>query len=319
MIMKKYLYAILLLLTNIGFANNVVTDYQRIFLPLYSAEGQLAIAIRVLKMNDVPSFLVVDPTSLETKVLPINNIKSPNLNKKNKPAYFTHWAIASTRYYQLMNVHTAAPYVLENQGITHAGNGATVGNILTIDLCPTMKPFESDFFNHLVQLSIASHKPIPITIAISGRWLLGHPEEFQWLLSKEKEKYLDITWANHSFSHIYYHDLPYSDNFLLTPATNVEAEILLTEKYLLEAGEMPSVFFRFPGLVSNESLQKQLKRYGLIPLGTDAWIANLQMKHQAITPGGIILVHGNSNEHKGIISLLPLLKTMTFLDIKLAV
>ena len=181
------------------------------------------------------------------------------------------------------------------------------------------KPFEAGLFYKLVQLSEETNKPIPITIAISGMWLIKHPEEFQWLIAKEKEKKLAITWANHSFSHVYYKDLPYSENFMLTPGTNIDTEILLTEKYLLEAGELPSVFFRFPGLVSNKSLMKQLKQYGLIPLGTDAWLANLQKNHQEISPGGIILVHGNSNEHKGIILLLPLLKKITFLDITQAI
>ena len=63
---------------------------------------------------------------------------------------------------------------------------------------------------------------------------------------------------------------------------------------------------------------KQIKNYGLIPLGADAWLADMEKKHQALTlsPGGIILVHGNSNEPRGIQILTPLLKTLTFRDIK---
>lgn len=308
-----------MLVSSTSFSKDVISDYQRIFVPVYTTDDRLVIAIRVLKMNDTPSFLIVDPNSLETKVLPISKLKPRHSIQKDKPGYFTHWEVASTRYYQLLNKNTAAPYILENQGVTHAEYTTKVGNILTIDLCPSSKPFEADFFNKLVQLSEDSSKPIPITIAISGMWLIEHPEEFQWLLAKKKGKKLEITWANHSFSHIYYGDLPYSENFMLSPAINLDVKILLTEKYLLEAGELPSVFFRFPGLVSNASLVKQIKQYGLIPLGTDAWLAKLQIKHQAITPGGIILVHGNSNEHEGIVTLLPLLKAMTFLNIKTAI
>lgn len=316
--MKKYLIVLFLLLTYKLFANNAIHDYQRIFLPVYTMDGHLKFAIRVFKKNEIPSFLLVDPSSLETQVLPIVQLKPRHSTKTNQPGYSAHWKIASTRYYQLLNKNTAAPYVLENQGITHA-SASIKENILTIDLCPSIKPFEADFFNRLVQLSDESHKPIPITIAISGMWLIEHPDEFQWLISKEKEKKLEITWANHSFSHQYYDDLPYSENFLQLPATNMDAEILLTEKYLLEHDEMPSIFFRFPGLVSNESLIKQLKTYGLIPLSTDAWLAKLHSKHQSITPGGIILVHGNHNEHEGIVHLLPLLNHMSFISIKLAV
>jgi hypothetical protein len=304
----------LILLANLSFSKNVVTDYQRIFLPVYTLDGNLMLAIRVLKMNDIPSFLVVNPNSLDTKIVPISDLK-PRHPQKKKPGYFTHWNVASTRYYQLLNKTTAAPYPLENQGLTHADK-LDSGNVLTIDLCPSSKPFEAEFFNRLIQLSRNSVKPIPITIAISGMWLIEHPEEFQWLLTKEKEKKLEITWANHSFSHIYYSDLPYSENFLLSSGTNLDSEILLTEKYLLEAGELPSVFFRFPGLVSNQALVNKLKDYGLIPLGTDAWIANLKKNHQEITPGGILLVHGNSNEHQGIVTLLPLLKNLTLKSLR---
>lgn len=59
---------------------------------------------------------------------------------------------------------------------------------------------------------------------------------------------------------------------------------------------MPSVFFRYPGLVTNKALLLKLNNLGLIPLGSDAWLA----KNQTPTTGSIILVHGNSNEHVGI-------------------
>jgi peptidoglycan/xylan/chitin deacetylase (PgdA/CDA1 family) len=317
-IMRKYLCLLLALLACQSFAKNVISDYQRIFLPVYTTKGDLMLAIRVLKINATPSFLVVNPDSLETKLLPITALQTRNARQKKKAGYFTQWGVASTRYYQLLNKNTAPPYLEVNQGITHADTIEN-GNVLTIDLCPSSKPFEKEFFNKLARLSETNKKPTPITIAISGMWLIEHSDEFQWLLKQEKEKKLAITWANHSFSHTYYSDLPYSENFLLTSTTNIETEVLLTEKYLLEEGELPSVFFRFPGLISNKKLIKQIKQYGLIPLGTDAWMANLEKNHQTITPGGIILVHGNSNEHKGILSILPLLTKLNFVNIKEAI
>ncbi|MBA3536009.1 MAG: hypothetical protein H0T84_05290 [Tatlockia sp.] len=302
--MKKYLLALILvsLTTSINAKTNI-KDYQRIFLPQYLANGDLMIAIRVFKMNDVPSFLLVNPGSLETKVMPVNRLHSGNIKPREK--------LESTRYYQLLNKSTEAPYPLENKGITHAEN-ITKGAVLTIDLCPTQKPFEVKFFKALEQLSDDKKKPIPITLAISGKWLLKHPEEFDWLLKKQEEHKFAITWANHSFNHIFNHELPYSENFLLLKGTNFDLEILLTEKYLLEEGQLPSVFFRFPGLVSNKKLIKDLKKYGLIPLGADAWLA----KDQPIISGGIILVHGNGKEHEGIARLLPQLQTLELVDIK---
>ncbi|MFA6303373.1 MAG: hypothetical protein WC627_09620 [Legionella sp.] len=310
--MRKFISLMLLFLASSCLAKNTVTDYQRIYLPVYTSDGSLMIALRVFKMNDIPSFLVVNPENFATKVLPVTQLQ-PRQNTISKPGHYANWGIASTPYYQILNKSTAAPYTMENQGITHAGI-TTDKAILTADLCPSTKPFEAKFFNKLVQIADKSNQPVPITIAISGLWILHHPQEFQWLINQKQHNKLNITWANHSFSHVYYHDQPYSQNFLLAPNTNLEVEILLTEKYLLEAGETPSVFFRFPGLISDEHLIKELKKYGLIPLGADAWLA----KSQPITPGAVILVHGNSNEHEGIKILLPQLDNLHLIDIKKA-
>ncbi|ASV33309.1 hypothetical protein GWK90_09385 [Candidatus Hamiltonella defensa] len=70
----------------------------------------------------------------------------------------------------------------------------------------------------------------------------------------------------------------------------------MTEKLLLEKNELPSVFFRFPGLVSDEKTVKKVNQFGLIPVGSDAWLA----KGEKAKPGSIILIHGNGNEPKGI-------------------
>jgi hypothetical protein len=92
---------------------------------------------------------------------------------------------------------------------------------------------------------------------------------------------------------------------------NLDTEILLTEQYLLEHNQTPSVFFRFPGLVSNTMLLNQLKKFGLIPLSADAWLA----KDEPITPGGIVLVHGNGNEHSGITLVNPLINTQHWVEL----
>lgn len=308
--MKKILTVFLVCLAMVVQAKTTITDYQRIFLPVYTSEGDLLVALRVFKKNEEPSFLVVEPKTLETRVIPINYLWTRTAQQK-QPGYFTQWNLASTLYYQLLHKNTAAPYPLENKGIVHAEKPVE-GNILSIDLCPSSKPFERTLFNNLVHMADKRKEPVPISIAISGLWLIKHQDEFQWLLKQKKEKKLNITWVNHSFSHVFYMDLPNAENFLLSSNINLEVEILLTEKYLLEAGETPSVFFRFPGLISNKKLILHLKAYGLIPLGTDAWLA----KNQAITDGGIILVHGNGNEPEGINKLLFSLKKLHLLDLK---
>ncbi|MGC1854564.1 MAG: hypothetical protein WA659_04240 [Candidatus Aquirickettsiella sp.] len=65
----------------------------------------------------------------------------------------------------------------------------------------------------------------------------------------QRENKLDITWINHSFSHVYFEDLSPSENFLLFSQINLENKILTTELLLLKHKQLPSVFVRFPGLV----------------------------------------------------------------------
>lgn len=311
--MKRFAFILLFIYCQLIFAKNAIEDYQPVFLPVYTTEGDLNLAIRVFRMNDVPSFLIVNPETLQTSVMPIDKVLPRNTVQKKKPGYFSQWNVESTRYFQLLNKNTAPPYLFENHGLTHADNSGD-GNVLTIDLCPSSKPFEAAFFKKLVEIADKSGHPTPITIAVTGLWIIEHRDEFQWILTQERAQKLSITWANHSFSHVYYNDRPYSSNFMLSPGTNIPFEMLTTEKYLLEAGEIPSIFFRFPGLIANKKLIKQLKNYGLIPLGADAWLA----KKQPVTEGSIILVHGNSNEHLGIVKVMPLLDTLKLVDIKTA-
>lgn len=292
---------------------STIEDYRRTFTPVFNSEGELHIAIRAFRQNGIPAYLLVNPENLQTQIMPVDQLILKEPRETGTADYTQDWEITNTHYYQLLNTATSAPYSMENQGITHA-DSREIDHILTVDLCPTDKPFEQKFFNELAAMSNTSHKPTPITIFITGLWLIDHPKEFQWLLTQEKNKKLAITWGNHSYKHAYYHKLPYSKNFLLIAGTNPELETLLTEQYLLEADQVPSIFFRFPGLVSNEPWMKTMKNYGLIPIGADAWLA----KDQPVTAGGIILIHGNGNEPAGIAAIFKILNQLNFVDIKKA-
>jgi hypothetical protein len=76
----------------------------------------------------------------------------------------------------------------------------------------------------------------------------------------------------------------------------MRAEILDTERLLIADGETPSVFFRFPGLISSPALMRVAGDYHLIVLGADAWLA----RSPRARPGDIILVHPNGNEPGGL-------------------
>lgn len=116
-----------------------------------------------------------------------------------------------------------------------------------------------------------------------------------------------ITWINHSFSHPYYPDLPPENNFLALNPRYFEQEVLAIEKLLLEYGQTPSIFFRFPGLIANEELIKKLKNLGLISIGSNTWLAKNQQPHN----GSLILIHGNSNEPIGVDKFLLILSNNT--------
>lgn len=291
-------FMLLCLSTMLCAQNIAISDYKPTYLPI-SKDGTFYFAIRVFKKDDIPSFLIVNPTTLETSITPISQVAFYRASKKE---------IGETRYQQLLEQFSAPPYIVKNYGVTHSAQGKK-GNILTIDMCQSSKPFEKQFFERLA--SLGNQKPVPIAICMSGIWLQTHEKEFKYLLNFQKDNKLAITWVNHSFSHPYFPDLKDNNNFLLAENVNLENEILSVEQYLLEKNQIPSVFFRFPGLVSNKKLILKLKEFGLLPLGTDGWIA----KEQPITEGGILLVHGNGNEPEGIVKLLPKLEFLNLIPL----
>ena len=90
--------------------------------------------------------------------------------------------------------------------------------------------------------------------------------------------------------------LPNDANFLLSKGVDPQEEILDTERLLIANGETPSLFFRFPGLVSSDPLMQAVSRFHLVTLGADAWLALGQKPGH----GSIVLVHPNGNEPKGL-------------------
>jgi hypothetical protein len=51
-------------------------------------------------------------------------------------------------------------------------------------------------------------------------------------------------------------------------------------------------------------LLEKIEHYGLIPVGSDAWLA----KGQKANNGSIVLIHGNGNEEIGVRDFIKLLK-----------
>ncbi len=236
--------------------------------------------IRTFQLDGHWKQLMVHVDTLHTTVLPM-------VKTRGHPC-------GPSRYTKLLQTSTAAPWPLTNDGLTHQQGGMT----LTTDLCPSSKHgFERRLYQALIDHF--SH-PVPVTLFISGRWIAHHKKALAQLSRWDQERKLSITWGNHTYTHPYHPGKPLKHNFVLSPGYNIEADTLKLEQTLLERGIVPSIFFRFPGLVSDQKSIDTIRHLGLIPIGSDAWLA----KGQKPTEGSIILVHGNKNEPKGVDLLL---------------
>ena len=178
---------------------------------------------------------------------------------------------------------------LQNAGLTHGGGQ---GDFVTGDLCPSQKPLSRAFFTGLE--SAGPH--VPVALSISGLWLIHHFDDFRWLVDQRNSGALDILWVDHTYHHPYHRKLADDANFLLTKGVDPEEEILDTERLLIANGETPSLFFRFPGLVSSDPLMQAVGQFHLVTLGANAWLAIGQKPGR----GSIVLVHPNGNEPKGL-------------------
>ena len=138
---------------------------------------------------------------------------------------------------------------LQNAGLTHGGGQ---GDFITGDLCPSQKPLDRAFFTRLE----AASPHVPVALSISGLWLIHHFDDFRWLVGQRNSGALDILWTDHTYHHPYHRKLPDDANFLLTKGVDPQEEILDTERLLIANGETPSLFFRFPGLISSDPLMQ---------------------------------------------------------------
>lgn len=247
--------------------------------------GGEAVAIRAMSIGASPALLLADPRTLTTRLERAACWTCEDIDESR---------LAGERMMRAIESSAEAPGVarrgfLENAGLTHgAGSGAYV----TGDLCPSAKPLDRAFLDRL-----ARERPgAPIALSISGLWLLRHFADYRWLLDRQAAGAFAITWVNHSYHHPYQRGVADGNNYLLRAGVDADGEILRTERLLIANGQVPSLFFRFPGLVSSAPLMQATRRHHLIALGADAWLAI----NQKPRPGSIVLVHPNGNEPLGL-------------------
>jgi hypothetical protein len=259
-----------------------VENYRPVFQACRKTDGTTRLAIRRLQFNGAGMVLTVDPHSLTTRLDPEQDFTCADTGKDQQQ---------DTRYIRALRTYDAAApqRVVANGGILH---GSSSGAFITADLCPSHRALDRAFLQNLLVVQ----SPLPVALSISGTWLTRHQADFQWLRALQSSGTLQITWVDHSYHHPYVPGRALAQNFLLSPGVDARAEILDTEKLLIARGEIPSVFFRFPGLISSPALMRLASDLHLIVLGAGAWLA----QSPRARPGDIILIHANGNEPLGL-------------------
>ncbi len=215
-----------------------------------------------------------------------------------------HTATAATPYGLALAAERFRSTPLQDAGLQRADTNLR-GFSLTIDLCPSRKPLDRTFFDRLIAAFDSAERPIPVAISLTGLWLNTHPADVVYLKQLQYKRKLAITWVNHTYHHAYKPAAPLTQNFILTPGTNPTQEALLAEQAMLARNLMPSPFFRFPGLVSDAAVFNQILSLGLLPMGSDAWLA----KGQRPQSGSWVLIHANGNEPAGLADFFALIQS----------
>jgi hypothetical protein len=292
-----------------------LTEYRAVFLACVNDAGTNRLAIRRMRTNDETLLLTVDPSSLATSLEPESCWRCTETTDAEQ---------SQTRFVRALQgppqgVDTAKAVV--NAGLVHSESGS--GVFVTGDLCPSRLPLDRGFFERLAReggrtlgaripggaKTPAASTPAagtppaatlgpatPVALSISGLWIMHHAADLEWLKLQEASGALAITWVNHSYSHPYAKHRPAAQNYLLTQGLDFDREVYGAERLMIEQGLTPSVFFRYPGLVSDAALDRKLGDNHLVALGADAWLAI----GQSPRPGSIVLVHPNGNEPEGI-------------------
>lgn len=296
--MKLKLLLVFLLLTVNVFAQSFdnIKRYKVNYALATASDGKW-IALRSFVNGSDKYLLLVDPQTLHTVVKPAAGLKLDQLEIGNVRAIFKN-----SPYVKALDAALLNDKNLQNSGIDHA-IPQEKGIALTIDLCPSHKGLDRIIFQQLLTEFKKIQQPVPLALSVSGKWMLRHQADLDWLKGLTAQNELDITWINHSYNHEV-NSLPLAENFLLSKNTNLDTEVLENEKLMLKNGLVPSVFFRFPGLISSQKLVESIVNYGLVPVGSDAWLA----KGQAVHSGSIVLIHGNGNEEIGVKDFIRLLQ-----------
>jgi hypothetical protein len=264
-----------------------VRNYQPIFQQCHNALDETRLAIRRMSVDAEGLLLMIDPSTLATSLEHEQCWTCADTDDAAQKE--TRFMSAVQMSSQPAAARAEPQTAIFNAGLSHSMKD---GSFITGDLCPSRKPLDRDFLEKLKTIGPRT----PVALAISGLWLTRHGADFQWLREQARSGALEIAWVNHSYHHPYFRGRRPANNFLLTPGFDIQAEILDTERLLIANGETPSIFFRFPGLISDAALTEAVRRDHLIVLGADGWLVFAP----PLRRGAILLVHPNGNDHAGL-------------------
>jgi len=286
-------------LSSVRFKNNWPEAYQ-VYFAVYKQDlkSEKKLIFRKFLLQGKEHFLVIDPNTLSTDIIAAPKTSTQEITWEAVNREFKNFP-----YIRLIDSSIKNSSNLQDAGITHVMPDQK-GIDLTIDLCPSHRPIDKKIFTSIISEFEKVDSPVPLAVSVSGVWMEKHQEDLNWLKELIRQKKIEVEWINHSFHHRVSATKPLKENFLLEEGTNINEEILDTERKMIEEGLVPSCLFRFPGLVSDKSLYKKVTDFGLLPIGTDAWLA----KGQKVYDGSIVLVHGNGNEPLGVEDFLKLIR-----------
>jgi hypothetical protein len=262
-----------------------------------NSDRKEVVVLRKFNKENKTQYFVVSPQTLETSIIPTDSIL----------VFPSSWDIirsrySSTPYFKALNESVMNSDTLQDAGLRRF-LPTQKGIDLTIDLCPSHRPLDRIVFTDLISEVGRIEKPVPLAISITGRWIMMHQKDLNWIDSLIKNGSLSVVWINHTYNHYTNKNAPLKMNFMLAPNIDVNSEILKTEIALLQEGIIPSAFFRFPGLISDNEVFSKITNLGLIPIGSDAWLAKGQWPEN----GSIVLIHANGNEPLGVHDFIKLL------------
>jgi len=296
----KRLLLFVVLLFSISLSGQTISDYQSYYaLAFTSTTKQPYVVLRKFIQNGKTHYLAVDPFSLSSRIFEARKLAIRTTGSFSDIAS----KLEHTPYIKSLRLVKTNDQAVQDAGITHL-NPTGKGVFLTIDLCPSQRPLDRVVFTEIMEEFGNVESPVPLAISVTGVWIKKHPDDLAWLQKLIRRNKIAVLWINHTYNHRTSKKLPLTQNFMLEKGTNISFEILENEKLMIEQNLLPSVFFRFPGLVSDTALFNKVTSFGLIPVGSDAWLA----KNQTPTEGSIVLIHANGNEPYGIKKFIELIK-----------